>query len=205
MRFLTLVLVFALLAVCVSAVAVPYKWCGSSSDDATVDSIVSNEFPPNKGDTLQLNVTGNLSKEVTAGTYAIAIVVDGIVPLPTENGSISEFRDLPWPVGQLNFSYSRVIPTGAPSGSYVVRISAIDQDWTEIFCISVSFPLKKQDGLWAKLQSLHDEIKQPQDDKQQQQKQQTAEQIAIPLSPAAMPKAAHKHEMAASERQKKEV
>lgn len=145
MRVSAVVLVFALLAVCVSAVPVPYKWCGSSSDDATLTSIVSNEFPPVKGDTLSLNVTGNLSKEVTSGQYTIAITVGGF-PLPDLTGDIDSFRPLPWPVGDLNFTYSQGIPSAAPSGNYNVKISAVDQDSTQIFCISISFTLKAVEG-----------------------------------------------------------
>lgn len=157
----TFVLLFSLLAVCVSArwsnpstslvelnplgVAVPYKWCGSSSDDATIDSIVSNEFPPVKGDTLVLNVTGNLTKVVTAGTYKISITVSGI-PLPDITGDISDFRALPWQLGELNFTYSQEIPSEAPSGSYTVKISAEDQDKKQIFCISIAFSLSAQPG-----------------------------------------------------------
>ena len=139
----SVVLLLAVLAVCVSAVSVPYKSCGSSTDDATLTSIVSNEFPPVKGDNLSLNVTGNLTKNVTAGQYTIAITVGGF-PLPDLTGDISSFRALPWPVGELNFTYSQDIPSAAPSGSYVVKISAVDQDSDQIFCISIAFSLKAQ-------------------------------------------------------------
>jgi len=141
MRAFTLVLVFCLLVAYVSAVSVPYKWCGSSTDDATLSSIVSNEFPPVKGDTLSLNVTGNLTKEVTSGTYAIGITVGGF-PLPDLTGNLSAFKPLPWPVGDLNFTYSQAIPSAAPSGNYNVKISAVDQDSNQIFCVSIAFALK---------------------------------------------------------------
>jgi len=153
MRVVTLVLVFALLAVLASAVqlpdpvdvAVPYKWCGKAGDDATITSITSNEFPPVKGDVLSLNVTGNLSKEVTDGKYTIAASVGGF-PLPDIDGPISLFRSLPWSTGELNFTYSQLIPAAAPSGSYSVKISAVDQNKTQIFCISIAFQLKAADG-----------------------------------------------------------
>ena len=142
MRAFTLVLLLALFAYA-SAVPIPFTSCGSSSDDGTISSIVGNEFPPVKGDTLQLNVTGNLTKEVTSGTYTIKITVDGF-PLTGPTGSVSDFRPLPWPVGDLNFTYSESIPSVAPSGSYVISISAVDQDSDEIFCISLSFDLSEE-------------------------------------------------------------
>ena len=154
MRTFTFILLLALLAVCVSAVRlsdapssshslgvpVPYKWCGASTDDATIDSITSNEFPPVKGDNLVLNVTGNLTKVVTSGTYTIAISVSGF-PLPSITGDIDAFSPLPWALGELNFTYSQEIPSEAPPGSYQVKISAVDQDSKQIFCISIAFSL----------------------------------------------------------------
>ena len=163
MRAFAVLLVLVVLFVSVSAVSVPYKWCGASTDDATLDSIVSNEFPPVKGDTLTLNVTGNLTKEVTSGTYTISVTVSGF-PLPDITGDISAFRAVPWPVGELNFTYSQAIPSAAPSGSYTVKISAVDQDSNEIFCINIAFSLKAQ---------LEEEDESPlllpQDDQQSQQ------------------------------------
>ena len=94
MRVSAVVLVFALLAVCVSAVPVPYKWCGSSSDDATLTSIVSNEFPPVKGDTLSLNVTGQSEQggDVRPVHHRHH---SGRLPLPDLTGDIDSFRPLP--------------------------------------------------------------------------------------------------------------
>lgn len=157
--FTFVVLLLAVLAVCVSAVRVPagpssslslgvpvpYKWCGAATDDATIDSIVSNEFPPVAGDNLVLNVTGNLTKQVTSGTYTIAISVSGF-PLPSITGDIAAFSPLPWGLGQLNFSYAQEIPSAAPPGSYLVKISAVDQDSKQIFCISITFTLSAQPG-----------------------------------------------------------
>ena len=138
MRAFTLVLVLALLAAYASAVSVPFKSCGSSSDDGTIDSIDANAYPPVIGQTLQLNITGNLTREVTAGCYTVMITIDGF-PVTGPTGNVSDFHPLPWPVGQLNITYSYLIPSAAPSGSYAIGISALDQDIDEILCISLSF------------------------------------------------------------------
>ena len=183
MRVLSVVLLLALLVACASAVNVPYKWCGSSSDDATIQSIVSNEFPPSAGDTLTLNVTGNLSKQVTDGTYLIKIVVDGIIPLPSENASISTFRELPWPTGELNFSYSREIPSAAPAGSYVVTISAVDQDYVQIFCISVAFKLSIDKTGLRRIDTNHAAADSAQDDSSSSERRSRLQQLfdSLPL------------------------
>ena len=138
--FVTVVLVLALLVAYASAVSVPFKSCGSSSDDGTVSSIDANAYPPAIGQTLQLNITGNLTKEVTDGTYQVVVKDDGYT-LITLNGNVSDFRPLPWPLGEGNFTYSQAIPSISPPGSYVVTITADDQDSDEIFCLSLSFDL----------------------------------------------------------------
>ena len=162
-----------------SAVAVPYKWCGRTGYDATIDSIVGNEFPPQKGDTLNLNVTGNLSKAVTDGTYNVSVVIDNLISLPLQTGNVSDFHPLPWPVDELNFTYSKTIPDGAPPGSYVVKIQAEDQDDTGIFCIQVSFTLKSRGGPLA---ALRDALQRRHAQQQQIDEQQSAElgQLLLP-------------------------
>jgi len=125
---------------CGSDVSVPYKTCGSATDDVNITSLVSNSWPPSKGSTLSLNITGNNSKDITSGGYTISITVNG-VPLPDITGDIDVFRPLPWPVGELLCTYSQDIPSIAPSGQYKVKISAVDQDSVEIFCINVAFSL----------------------------------------------------------------
>jgi len=138
-------LLLALLAVPVSSVSVSFKSCGASSDEGKILSIVANEFPPVPGDTLVLNVTANLSKAVTSGEYKVGIVWD-TVPLPGQNGSISDFYPLPWPVGILNISYSTPIPDEVPKGNYELTISAIDQDKHQIFCFKIQFTISAEQG-----------------------------------------------------------
>jgi len=126
---------------------VPFKSCASASADANISSITADVWPPQKGADLDLNVTGTNSKNITSGTYTIEIKVSGI-PLPPITGSIADFRPLPWPIGHLAFGFSENIPGAAPSGSYTLKISAVDQDKDEIFCINLAFTLSaEQDKL----------------------------------------------------------
>jgi len=141
MRSLLLLVVVALCFLCgASAVDVPHKSCAGAHDDVNLTSIVSAVWPPVKGSMLSLNITGDNSKLITSGSYTINIRVNGI-PLPDVTGDIKDFKALPWPVGDLNFSYSQDIPSIAPSGQYAIKISAVDQDKTEIFCITLTFSL----------------------------------------------------------------
>ena len=142
--FLLFALVAALCLYVVSSAQPTYKSCATSDSDLNILNITANEWPPEKDTDLLLNVTGNNSKLVKSGTYSIAIKVDGL-PLPDIDGNIDVFHPLPWPVGDLAFTYSQNIPASAPSGSYALKMSAEDQDKHEVFCITLTFHVGKQD------------------------------------------------------------
>jgi hypothetical protein len=128
----------------VSSASPKYTLCSAKDADVNIQNITANVWPPIKGQTLVLNVTGNNTKEVTSGTYDIKITVGGI-PLPDITGNIDVFKPLPWPVGDLQFQYKQDIPSAAPSGNYVIKISAVDQNKHQIFCLSLTFALKAED------------------------------------------------------------
>lgn len=139
---LVLALLLALAATALS-VDVPYKSCGSGH--LTIDTVQADVWPPVKGQDLLLNVTGSLDEDITSGKYSIAIKVDGF-PLPVITGSISDFKPLPWTKGPFNFTYGPNIPSAAPSGSYTLQLTAVDQSSSSILCIDMSFKLKMTDG-----------------------------------------------------------
>jgi len=134
---LVLVLVFCGF---VAAVPVPYDLCSSSQAHIVISSITSNEWPPVKGDTLNLTVSGTVDEDVTSGTYSINIKLDGF-PLPAITGNIDEFHPLPWTKGPLTFSFPEPIPDGAPGGTYNLQVSAVDQNKGQLFCVSLNFKL----------------------------------------------------------------
>lgn len=123
-----------------SAVTVPFKWCGASTDDATISSVTSNVYPPAPQDTMTVNITGSLTTPVSGGGYSIDIQFDG-QPLPELSGELSELHSLPWPVGDLNLTYTTEVPEDAESGHYVVTASAHDEKSVQIFCFSLSFDI----------------------------------------------------------------
>ena len=148
-------LVVALAFWSASAVDPSWKSCASAGADVVLLNITSNEWPPEKGDSLKLNVTGNNSKVVTNGMYTIKIHIDGI-PFPAETGNISDFHPLPWPVGLLQFGFHQDVPSSAPTGNYALEISAVDQDKHEVFCVSLAF---KVGAPHSTLQRTADSIK----------------------------------------------
>jgi len=136
-----LLLLLLLLAVCcVADVPVPYDLCSSSTAHLKINSVTDNEWPPVKGDTLNITVSGVVDEDVTSGEYTIAIKLDGF-PLPDINGDIADFHPLPWSKGPLQFSFPEAIPSSAPGGTYNIEISAVDQNKAQLFCVSINFKL----------------------------------------------------------------
>lgn len=120
------------------AVNVPFKACSSSSHLA-LQTVTADVWPPAKGATLSLNVTGNLDEPVSSGKYQVTVKLDGI-KLPIDiSGSISDFKPLPWANGTLSFTYSQDIPASTPGGSYLVQINAQDQAGADLICLQIAF------------------------------------------------------------------
>jgi len=145
MRVLLLLAVLAMVSLyLVAAVPVPdWKSCASSDYDVNITDLEANVWPPQKGKDLIVNITGVNSKNITSGTYEIAIKCDGI-PLPSIDGDIDTFHALPWLVGNLSFTWTQAIPSAAPSGKYTLKVSAVDQDKHGIFCLTVQTTIKSE-------------------------------------------------------------
>jgi len=139
-------LLLSFLFISVYSADVPFKLCSSKPELIIDPPIVASEWPPHKGDTMMINVTGELSKTLTSGEYSIVIQWDGI-KLPAITGDIDEFSPLPWNMGTITLHINQDVPSDSPSGSYVLTISATDQDNAQIFCVVVSFDLLDSPGL----------------------------------------------------------
>jgi len=133
-------ILLSLLVISVYSADVPFKLCSSKPELIIDPPVVANEWPPTKGDTMMINVTGQLSKTLTSGEYSIVIQWDGI-KLPAITGDINEFAPLPWDMGNITLHINQDVPSDSPAGSYVLTISATDQDSMQIFCVVVSFNL----------------------------------------------------------------
>jgi len=135
-----LLLLLLLAVCCVADVPIPYDLCSSPTAHLKINSVTDNEWPPVKGDTLNITVSGVVDEDVTSGEYTIAIKLDGF-PLPDINGDIADFHPLPWMTGPLTFSFPEPIPSSAPGGTYNIQISAVDQNKSQLFCVSINFKL----------------------------------------------------------------
>jgi len=138
-----LLLLFSFLfALCVLSLAVPVpsNVCSQKGAHLNITNVDSNEWPPHKGDTLNITISGILDKTESKGEYTVRIKVSGF-PLPPETGDIGNFHPLPWQKGNLKFSFTSEIPSSSPSGTYSVEVSAVDQDNQQIWCVDLTFRL----------------------------------------------------------------
>jgi len=136
---LCLLLLLVVLSSLVSAVPVPYGLCSSAGAHIRIQTVEANTWPPVSGETLYVNVTGTLNKNVSDGEYTINVALDGI-PIPPITGDIDEFKPTPWYSGPLVLQFSQDIPSGILKGTTcTMEISAVDQDNTQLFCIKLAF------------------------------------------------------------------
>jgi len=117
-----------------------YTNCGSSGDDFQVSSVVITPSPPVKGHSLTVNSTGSVTKEITNGTVTLKLTFDGFT-VSTTNVPFCQEATCPVLVGSHSFSVTESIPSNSPSGSYAAKVSAVDQNNKEIFCVSIAFTL----------------------------------------------------------------
>lgn len=137
-----------LVAVCAAAMVagqagwtnVPFQNCGNSGDQAQVQQLLANPYPIVPGSPASLRVIGKLGETVTAGQYAVKVILFG-VPIYNTGGNLCTLDPnfpCPFPVGNLNLTDTLSIPSIAPAGTYTVQVSATDQSSKELFCISLN-------------------------------------------------------------------
>jgi len=126
--------------VVVGDVPVAYTLCSTSGAHLKIGTVESSEWPPKKGDNLNISFTGVLDETVTAGTYTSRITWNGF-PAPPESGDINDIYPIPWVKGDLAFSFVSEIPSTSPSGSYTVQLTAVDERKEQLFCVHLSFKL----------------------------------------------------------------
>jgi len=138
--------VFFVLISCVSAlVPFPYTFCSSPGPHVKILTIEGNVWPPVSGQTLSVEMTGILNKNISSGDYSVDVSLDGI-HVTTLTGDINEFKPLPWIQGNMTMNFNQDIPGGIlPGTTCSLRVSAVDQDNTQLFCITLSFTFKAAD------------------------------------------------------------
>ena len=100
----------------VQSTTVPYTLCSSTAKyHIKITSLSSDVWPPKKGGHVNVTVNGTTDEAVSSGSYTAKVSYLGL-PISTQNGNLSDFKPLPWPAGELDFSYVEAIPDSAPNG-----------------------------------------------------------------------------------------
>lgn len=135
-----LVLLVCLLAVA-SAANVPFKSCDTGK--ATVSSLTATPYPPVKGKPVTITASGDLSEQLTTGTYHIDVEFLGITLLK-KTGNLcdlsSKFK-CPHPSGKISLDVVETIPSEAPDGQYTIILNSTDQNNAELLCIQLSLDI----------------------------------------------------------------
>ena len=118
-----------------------WKNCGNSSDHIHNLSISYEPEIISKGDTLNINIAGNLDKDIESGTINYKVFIGGF---PIYSGDIDICTKLKCPLlkGPLKISSSHEVPNQIFPGKYEIRTKAHDQDHQEIFCANLFLKVK---------------------------------------------------------------
>jgi len=93
-----------------------------------------------------MTLQGKLDEEITDGEWDICIFYFGIKVLCDSGPLVDLNITLPAQPGNITITNVAVFPPGMVSGNYRVDLSAKDQKKEELFCTSISFTIKVDDG-----------------------------------------------------------
>jgi len=118
-------------------VTIPITNCGTSSDHITITSATANVWPPVPGQALDLNLSGSTDEDITGGTYEAKVSFD-FIPILDKTGNISDLVKLPILKGATTITKSVTLPSGIPSGSVDIHVTADDQNGQELVCVDIT-------------------------------------------------------------------
>jgi hypothetical protein len=142
----TVALTFALAATIVlpsvvAAVPLPWRNCGSPTDDLQLTRVDASVWPPQHGAPITLVVGGLLGETITGLGGSVAVSVDGI-PVIHMTRPVATLRQ-PIAAGPFTKTTSFTVPRWIPSGTIlVVHATATDQNGHEVTCIDATVPIK---------------------------------------------------------------
>ncbi|EEH18169.2 hypothetical protein PABG_00732 [Paracoccidioides brasiliensis Pb03] len=119
----------------------PFSFCSMPSFDIlTIESVDMNPNPPVPGETLVINATGYLSKDINYGSKVQLQVKYGLIRLINEEEDLcTEITnvDLSCPLekGPMNVSKEVLLPKEIPPGTYTVYADANTEEKERITCL----------------------------------------------------------------------
>jgi len=135
----------------VYSVSVPFTTCGGSL--VTVQSVDASFWPPAAGDQETVDIHATSAEVITAGTYEILVVFDSIITVIDQKGNLADLNvTLPVPVGPVQFRKTLSVPSFMPAGQIDIKVTAWDQNGTELACADMQTNVGKANHL---LHNLH--------------------------------------------------
>eukprot|EP00475_Leptophrys_vorax_P020352 TRINITY_DN2782_c0_g1_i3.p1 TRINITY_DN2782_c0_g1~~TRINITY_DN2782_c0_g1_i3.p1 ORF type:complete len:591 (-),score=162.89 TRINITY_DN2782_c0_g1_i3:2053-3825(-) len=143
-----------------SNTGVPFTTC--STGDITPSSLDVTPFPPVAGKDVTITAQGQLSKDLTEGSFELDVALDGIT-LVKKTGDVCTFSPsfkCPQKAGAVKIDYTVNVPSIAPAGHYTATLKANHADSTPIICVSVNFDLTTAADESAHPKSIIDTVNQ---------------------------------------------
>eukprot|EP00271_Cylindrocystis_brebissonii_P020513 TRINITY_DN6817_c0_g1_i1.p1 TRINITY_DN6817_c0_g1~~TRINITY_DN6817_c0_g1_i1.p1 ORF type:complete len:219 (+),score=43.04 TRINITY_DN6817_c0_g1_i1:221-877(+) len=140
----SILLVFALSGLLLThAKALSYEDCGISGGLVDVADVKMTPDPAVSGGQMTFTIPATSTVSITGGNVLVLVMYRGI-PVHVERDPLCGKTKCPVAPGEkFIFENSQPLPTVTPAGSYVVRMSAFNQDNKLLFCEKVSFDIVK--------------------------------------------------------------
>ncbi|EGG14065.1 hypothetical protein DFA_11828 [Cavenderia fasciculata] len=117
-----------------------WKNCGQSNDIFQLGYVDISPSTPVKGKPLTVSIGGNLTQTITEGSMKL-LVKYSFITLINKTDDLCKTSPCPIEAGSWNKTVTATIPSSVPSGKYTATVSAVDQNSSEVFCLSVAFGL----------------------------------------------------------------
>lgn len=131
--------------------------CGKGS--MTINDVTISPYPMRKGKDVTITANGFSGSAITDGHYEVSVSFIGMEVTKKHGNPCKDFDGLECPAaaGPVSASYTVKIPESAPAGAYKIKLSAVDQDKNDLFCISMEPHIKEHTPLVATTNAAHDE------------------------------------------------
>ncbi|KAJ3215368.1 Phosphatidylglycerol/phosphatidylinositol transfer protein [Dinochytrium kinnereticum] len=118
--------------------------CGGPDDVFQPKRISLIPDPPKRGKPLTVEVLGDLSEDVTVGSYADVIAKLGVIKLVEKRLDLCEEikqigRECPVQKGSQEITHTVDIPREVPPGKYSISVDAFTADGKPLTCLRIQF------------------------------------------------------------------
>ncbi|KAI3512015.1 hypothetical protein L1887_19178 [Cichorium endivia] len=140
-RRLFIVLLYSLSVIVPSIYSTDFNYCNKKKEYAVqVSGVVISPYPITKGQVTSFTISAFTDKPLSGGNVVIDVAYFGF-HVYSQTGDLCADTSCPISVGEFSVSYSQLLPTIAPPGSYTLTLKMQDGDKKELTCIKFDFSI----------------------------------------------------------------